>query len=302
MMYVIMLATLVVTAVALYFAYKDKLVAGIGAALYVLMPYRVYICFNVASIRQALFWLLLPVLLMCLVRLYKSDKYRFIWILPAILIVSGTAYLDATHAVILAGVILLMALFLQKYLYIPIALLGLAGSVAANINYWRFILLGHENAYSVPAVNIADKGYYFGYYFMNWTYSGGRPGIGFGIMFSLIIVLWSFLSDKEKKADRCVVASFILGVMAFHWGVWDMLERVHPIVLRLLSSMGTPGVMLGFACAIMCIPASKAMAELFKGNIIPASENNRMIVSKLIPIFILIMNLVAAVYQVVTVR
>lgn len=306
MMMLVLLGTFCSSVLALYFSYKKKLVAIIGAFLYTFMPYRVYVCFDKKDMNQALFWMVVPLILVCLVRIYseKNKKRSLLWMIPASIIVALLSLTDATLVVILACVIALAGLLLKRWLYIPIGIAGLAGGFFVNIDFWKFLILGHDNAYAVESISIAGRGYYFADYFMNWMYYEEKPGIGFGLLFSLGLILWIYLinliPEKEKYNPECmnnkemimtVILSLAVGIMAFHWGIWDLAERVHPIVLRFISTMKSPGLLMGFACGILCIPASDAIAILWK--------KEKVFVGKVIPIFVLTMNAVAAAYQII---
>lgn len=317
-MYMFFVLSFIVSVAAFYFAFKDRVVAAFGAALYTFMPYRIYVCFCLKDKGQAAFWMLLPLVMMCLIKMYEDSKIRtrLLWMIPAVVSLAVLSRADATLTVVGCFVLILVGLMMKRFLYVPTALCSVLGSVAVNINYWRFILLGHQNNYSVEPVLIAGKGYYFGKYFMGWKNFDGLPGLGFGLLFSIALILIYLLDikknpesadikveasqaeaskaetsrDVRKTVGILTLAAVILAAMAFHWGIWDIAQRVHPILLRFISSLSSPNVLFGFACTVLCIP-SVLVIKLYWNE-------KKAVTAKFVPMLIVGINVFAAVFQI----
>jgi len=316
MMYMIFAFSFIVSAASFYFAFKDRVSAIFGAVLYTFMPYRIYVCFCLADKGQAIFWMMLPTVITFLIKMYEGDRKRtsLLWMIPAVVSMAALSRADATLTIVGCCVLILVGLMMKRFLYVPIALCSVMGSIAVNINYWRFILLGHQNNYSVETVLIAEKGYYFGKYFMGWMKFDGLPGLGFGLFFSIALIL-IYLLDINKKNDLVdtkieaealktettddvrktvgilTMVAVVLAAMAFHWGIWDIAQRVHPIMIRFISSLGSPNVLFGFACTVLCIP-SVLVIKIFWNE-------KKAVISKFIPLFIAGVNVLAAVFQII---
>lgn len=308
MLPIIFALTIPAAGVALYFVYKDKLLSLFGALLYGLMPYRVYVCFDLKDLGQAVFWMVLPIIFLCLAKMYPDEKKKssLLWSIPALILLCGIAKADCMLLFIFCGILFFLGLLLKRFLYLPLSVVAVLGSVAVNSAFWKFILLGHMNQYAVESELIASKGYSVGHFLMSWLYYEGRPGLGFGLLLALALILWYFLSDYEKP-DKCpyekkernrylilVIFSAILGFLSMHLGIWDIAERVHPIFIRLISFINSPSVMFGFGCALLCIPAAKSYGRLWK-------EKNTFI-AKAMPVTLLLLNLTAVIYQICTLR
>lgn len=308
MLPLVFLFTIFTTILSSYFVYKDKMLSLFTALIYGLMPYRVYICFDKKDLGQSLFWMILPLIFLCLAKMYPDCKKKtsLLWAIPALIIMCGISKADCMLLFIFCGILFFLGLCMKKFLYLPLSVLAVLGSAVVNSAFWKFILLGHMNQYAVESELIASKGYSVGHFLMSWLYYEGRPGLGFGLLLALALILWYFLSDYEKP-DKCpydknernrltilVAFSFLLGFLSMHLGIWDIAERVHPIFIRLISYINSPSVMFGFGCALLCIPAAKSYRRLW--------QEDYYFVAKTTPIFALTLNLIAFIFQICTLR
>lgn len=308
MIYLIFLASFIVAGASMYILFRDKVISLIGAALYTLMPYRIYVCFDIKDKGQAFFWMIVPLAILCLEKAYASKKnvYKFLFLAVAAVIMALLSRTDAPIMVVGIAVLILAGLMFKRFLYIPVAIVSLAGSVVVNMPYWRFILFGHINSETVASTLIAAKGYYLGKYIMSWLYFDNLPGLGFGLLLALAMIIWYLVNvektetesdgkviaiDKKRIITMCLL-SLLLSAMAFHWGIWDIAERVHPIAERFISSIGSPNILFGYGCLVLCIPAAMVIREF--------AEIKKPIISKLIPLFIIGMNIFAAIFQIVS--
>lgn len=308
MIYLLYFASFISAGSALYFSYKDKIIALYGAALYVLMPYRIYVCFDIKDIGQSIFWAVLPLIFACLVKAYDKSigKKSFIWLLPAAALLAILSRADAVLVVIGSIILIFAGVLLRKFFYVAVSMTGLIGSFVINTDYWKFVLRGHINREFVDSVLIAGKGYYFGKYFMSWEYFENLPGLGFGLLLSLLLICGYLIrsfdvsenDDKNTERDKMIakvsLIAVLLAAVAFHWGFWDIIERAHPIMERFISSIASPNVFFGYGCAVLCIPASLVAGKLWNAK--------KQVVSKIIPLFILGMNICAAIFQIVRLR
>lgn len=308
MLIIIQLATLIIAAASLYFSYKDKKVTVFGTALYMLFPYRLYIGFDLKDRGMSAFYMLLPLVLLFVKKVYSDNRLNdekkndstsgvkrirksLLWLIPLTVVLTAMSFADTTLFIVFAVVFMVCVLGYKRYWAIPaVAVAGLA-SIPVNINYWRFILLGHQNQYAAESVLIAGKGYYVGNFFMSWIYREDLPGVGFGLLFSMVLILWYLMNGERKINYKLVIIAVVLSFLSMHLGIWDVAERIHPVMLRFISKMGSPNVLFGMACALLCIPSMQALRKL--------CDNKITFVSKVIPWFIIAMNVVSAVHLVV---
>jgi len=337
MMLLILAGTFLIAAASLFFYSKDKMYSLFGSLLYVLLPYRIYVCYQQKNVSSALFWMLIPAVILVIYKVYdkqpendkgnaaKNNKKSFptsiLWSVGAVVAIAAVSKTDPTLMLIFCIIAIVCGLFLKKYRYMLVAFLGLLASVPVNMGYWRFILRGDMNQHYVEPALITSKGYYFGHYFMSWVIFDDNPGLGWGLLLSLFVILWYMLADADKKkakgqientgnadyekicaADKIYYFSrssfvllgiaILLAAASYHLGIWDIAERIHPVMIRMISKIGYPNVFFGFATMILCALSAKVMTRMWD------KEKNKYF--RVIPISILAINAFSAIHLVLT--
>lgn len=257
-------------AVLLYrYVCPDRVGSLCGILLYMTMPLRIYLCYDTADISQALVWLLLPYYLWSILHIL-DDRKRCIFILLSIVFLAAVGYANAAVFPVVAGLTLLVGL-IKRNVFIPVTAFG--GIVLALPGLKRFLqfLFSEEMAtVYVSYDSIMTKGYAVGELFSFFIYADGKPGLGAGLLLVLILLAWSrFVNNRSllQKGDIAYLAvGFFLLVLSLRYFPWDLVQRVHPVFLKMVALFQTPGLFLHFACFLLTVSGAKAMSGLYREN------------------------------------
>lgn len=272
MMRMCFLFSIVISFVCWFFLYRDIFLAGIGTVIHSFSPYFIYVCFDIADSELALAYMAVPVVVVAITKCGEctEGKDRIGWMA---LLFSAMTYIGIFHStfwLVLSASTVIICLLSRQYILIPINLVTVLLNVLIRIDYWRFLFKGHINAYSVNLTTIADKGYEVGDFIMLWMYREGRPGIGFGVLISALVGIFLLVENKQEVCDKkyrsIQIVSVLLIIASYRWGIWDMVARVHPIILRFVSLVKTPGMLLGVGVSLLCIPMLDNWKRLLAGE------------------------------------
>lgn len=242
-----------------------------GILLYVTMPFRIYLCYDRADVSQAFFWMLLPFYLWSLLRVMDGGR-RCLFVPVSMLLLAATGYASAALFPVIAGLTLLAGLAARSA-FLPLTALG--GCLLAVPGLGRYVTLlfggGAGGALSAaPDVSygsIMTKGYAVGELFSFFRWAEEKPGIGAGLFFVLFLLAWNvFVRERSLLQGRDVfflAAGLLLIPCALRYFPWDLVQRVHPVLLRMVSLLGTPGLFLHLACLFLTFPCAKAMGRLY---------------------------------------
>lgn len=280
-------------------AEETKLPAFFATLLYMTCPYRIYICYDLANISQATAWMLLPFYGWALVGLMREDKKhnrgkaKWIDFLAAVFALAGTGYADAVLFLTAAGITVLVSLALRRLL--PFALLG-AGSIFFLPGLYRlaqYLFMGAYAELELPLNSIMGNGYRFGEYFSSYSFRNGHPGMGLGMLISLLAGAWlSFVGNNGEKSRRCrlfAAISFLMIFFSFRHFPWDLVQRLGVWALKLVSLADTPAVFWGVGFLCLCVPAGYAT------NRVSRHEDKR--TALVIPVVVMLFCVGICVYQ-----
>lgn len=266
-MSLIFVAAIFICAISFYLLFKDKLFAGVGTLLYLTMPYSFFLFFDNGEKRKALIWALLPLVLLAAYNIVRKE-YLITSIIANVVLLSFFEWLYPVYGLVIVCVELIWGLIIWNKAVIFTMFGNLLISPILSINMWRFIILGDTGTFSVELQSITSKGYYLGYYFFNWLYKDGNPGMGFGLGFSLLILIWYIVMNKEtiivKPFNRTWWILGLLLFLSYQNPLWDFSERVHPAMLRIVSCIDSPAIFFGLFCVILSPLCIKAQMALLK--------------------------------------
>lgn len=308
MMLIIQLFTLVVTALCLYFIYKKVAYAACGTALFFFMPYRLYVSFDLYNKHLALAYAFLPIIFLCVNKLIAKEEQdlkieknkksifkKIMFIVGFALSMLAVSYLSTPIFVFLTAALLLIAIISKKTELVLATIGTVLLSIPVSIAFWQFVFTGNQNNSACELQLIATKGYYPGQLFMSWTYQSDRPGLGFGLIISLVLIVYYLLTekfDREKIKDYCLfVISVVFIALSMRTGFWDYACRISPIIHRFVSTMGAPSILMGLACSFLSVCAVKSQINLYEKRI--------KFVSIEIPAATVIFVIIAGVYMIV---
>lgn len=239
-----------------------------GVLLYMTMPFRIYLCYDKADISQVVIWMILPFYLWSILHII-DDRRRCLFVPISILLLAALGYVNAVFFPIVAGVTLLAGLITCNVFLSVVALGGFILAVPGLRHFISFILCGETGGgLSIPYESIMPRGYAIGELFCFFRYAENRPGIGAGLLFVLFLLAWSsFVYNRSMLQKRDVfylAAGLMLLLCSLHFFPWDLVQRVHPALLRMVASFQTPGLFLHFSCFLLILPCAKTMGRLYR--------------------------------------
>lgn len=243
---------------------EESLAAVMGITLYMTNPYRIYVCYDLANLSQATAWMLLPLYIYAVHGLLTSDK-KIGYMIIAALTLAGIGYAEVIFFLIGMAVTILAGILAKK-------LYPLIAAVAASILFlpglyrlWEYLFMGRFSELQLPLQPIMPKGYHLGQFFASYAFRDGYPGMGLGMMISMLVLLWMKFINPEKRSDKRIRyfawLSMAFAVLSLSCFPWDVLQRLGVWALKIISLIGTPAIFWGMATALFCVPAADAVAR-----------------------------------------
>lgn len=243
-----------------------------GILLYMTMPFRIYLCYDRADISQALVWMLLPFYLWSVLHVINGGK-RYLFVPVSIAILAATAYANAALFPIIAGLTLLAGL-IARNIFLPVTALG--GTLLAMPGmerYIKFLFDGNVGgvlsvSYDISFDSIMTRGYAVGELFSFFKYAQDKPGMGVGLLFVLFLLVWGkFVHNRsvlQRKDIFYLAAGLLLILCSLRHFPWDLVQRVHPALLKMVACFWTPGVFAHFGCFLLTLPCAGIMESLYR--------------------------------------
>lgn len=263
-----------------------------GVLLYMTCPYRIYISYDLADMSQVAFWSLLPFYLWGAVGIAKREKLM-INCIAASLSLAGMAYADLMQMLVVTGFSLLVALCSRRWLLLPSLGAGCLAAMPCLLRLAGYLFRGDLDFLGIPVESIMGKGYVAGEFFNSFAYKDGHPGMGLGMLASLLAGLWlMFVKAQWKSRKECTLFGGLAGLllcMSLACFPWEFVQRLGEWALKAVSLFGTPAVFFGMAQAAFCVPAAWAMGQL--------EEQEEKVVSMGLPLAVILVCLGCCVYQ-----
>lgn len=272
---------------------ETRISAYFGILLYMTCPYRIYVCYDWANLSQAAAWMLLPLYAWAVAGIVRKRNFRDL--LVAALTLAGIGYADAVFFVILTVLTLLVVLIVRKPWIIVTVATGGVLFLPGVYRLARYLFLGDFADWNIPLQSIMKNGYHFGQYFQSYVYREGHPGMGLGMLISLLTGLWLIFVKGIKNAKECKACSLFTGLSVFltllslYYFPWDIFQRLGGWSLKLISLMETPAVFWGLALAGMCIPAACAVDQI--------SKDENKVIAFAVPVMVVLACIGICVYQ-----
>ena len=271
---------------------KTKLPVFFGILLYMTSPYRIYICYDLADLSDAVVWMVLPLYAWSLLGLLLGSR-RWRDIAAASLALAGIGYADIVYFFILVGVTIFAVLYFKKALPVITMMAGTILLIPVLYRLFRYLFLDAYPELEIPVRTIMQNGYRFGQFFSTYAFRENHPGMGLGIFICLLSGLWIWFvagGEKVQKRERFfVVLSAIMLLLSLRFFPWDYVQRLGVWALKLVSLINTPAIFAGLAWSCLCVPAA-ASADRMSGQ-----ENK--LIAFVIPLMVLMVCIGLCVYQ-----
>lgn len=250
----------------------ERVGALCGILLYMTMPCRIYLCYDRVDISMAIVWMLLPYYLWSIFHVLDGRR-RCSFTALSMVLLAAIGYGNASVFPVIAGLTLLAAMIsLNGFLTVTVPG-GLVLALPGLKQYLNFLFSGEGTSLSVSYVSydsIMPRGYAIGELFGCFIYADGKPGPGAGLLLVLALMAWSrFVNGKsvlQKRDKACLLTGVFLIILSLRYFPWDLVQRVHPVLLKMTALFQTPGLFLQFACFLLTIPCTGAVNRLYREN------------------------------------
>lgn len=254
---------------------EDSRCTFYGTLLYMTCPYRIYVCYDTANLFQAVVWMLLPLYVRTLTRVFRGTKVLQS-VLLGMIVLAGIGYGDVMHMLILMGVTVIAAGCLRKAMF----LLPVAGAcpMAAPvlIRLIRYVFLGAYDNLNIPLHSITPEGYLPGEMLHMFVFHENHPGIGLGLLISLLCGIWlMFVKEQWQKDRMCrffACMGVFLTVLSLRNMPWEYVQRLGMWAMKLVALLGTPAVFFGMAQAVLCVAGACSLRQMERQDGIVSAE------------------------------
>lgn len=242
-----------------------------GVLLYMTMPFRLYLCYDRADLAQAVVWMLLPWYLWSILHVLDGRKCR-LFVPLSVLFLAAAGYANAVLFLIAAGLTLLAGLIWRKPFLFVTVLGGFILGLPWLKRFLEFLTAADFGTlplfYDISFESIMPKGYAPGELLGFFSYAEDKPGIGAGLLLVLFLLVWSsFVENRsllQKREMAFLVTGGLLLLLSLRYFPWDLVQRVHPVLLKTVALFRTPGCFLHFACFLFTVPCAGAMGRLYR--------------------------------------
>ncbi|MCM1091257.1 MAG: hypothetical protein NC092_06920 [Butyrivibrio sp.] len=248
-----------------------------GVLLYMSCPYRIYVCYDLADMAQAVVWAVIPLYIWAvlgIVRNRKMNQKNMLNLGVATLSLAGIGYTNLMQMLVVAGFTLLVALCAREWFLLVSLTAGSALTLPHLLGLYRYLFRGAYEELGLPVNSIMGSGYVLGEFFSSFVYREGHPGVGLGMMLCLLTGLWlMFVKGEKLTGDKplsfsrkaCVwfvALAAVLLLMSLQAFPWEYVQRLGQWALKLVSLLETPGIFFGMAQIALCVPGAWAMERL----------------------------------------
>ena len=275
-----------------HYLYSEQSGTLWGVLLYMTLPCRIYLCYDLADLSQAFAWMLLPYYLWSLLHVVQNKKrHLFLWV--SALFLAGIGYVEASYFPIALGLTLLLILISRNGFPVITMVGGTLLALPGLRNCLSYLSGANSAGWDIPLTSIMPQGYAVGELFSAFIYADGKPGIGLGLLFVFALLIYFRFVERQKLLTKREVSFVGVGIflllLSLRTFPWDYLQRISPVFLRMISLFQTPGVFLYFACFAFTIPAAGGMQKIY--------EKKDKYISAFLAVLLLILCLGTTVYQ-----
>lgn len=238
-----------------------------GTLLYVTAPYRLYVAYDDGNLGRSIAFLLLPLFVRLVFEVYtEKERRNLIAMLGASAVWAGIAYADWVVAFAVLAITAFSVLWYRKWSGSLLILLGVVLYLPGLRYVARYLIKGGMEQWSFPLTSIMSKGYTIGDFFGGLLYREDLPGLGLGLMATLMVLLGMCYVKEHFQWDRkynfALVLSAVLMLVSCKFFPWDLVQRVGMPFVRMISLWETPAVFFGCAMLPLSVLGAYAMESL----------------------------------------
>lgn len=249
---------------------KRRTAQGFGVLLYMLCPFRIYSSHTKADYAMALVWMLIPLYLWSMTALMRTRQkgiQKFLYLLPAVLALTGIGYADILQLLIVCGITLCAFIYtrIRRPLILLPPVLGCILCMPRLLLLKSYLSGDRFDELKLSLESIAPKGYSVGGLFSSYVSRNDSPGLGLALFLCLLTGLWllfvknRFIKETGAFEEESAFFPFwgimggLLTLPALSFFPWDYIRRVGAWMVRLVAMLETPAVFFGYAQICFCI-------------------------------------------------
>lgn len=239
---------------------NPEIITLMGVALYMLSPCRIYACYDLADIPQAVVWMLIPFWGYTIIKLYEGKNQKNIYhkllfmVLNAFLF-AAVCYINSAFVLPVLVISLAVALVLRNVWIFLADCLGAVIAMPALVRMLVYIAEG-EIRIEYSASAIIEEGYYIGDIFSSFSYRTAHPGLGLGMLLCLSIYIWlAYVDGRREAAGKdlgLIVTALIFLILSLKILPWDMLKSMDNFIGRISLYFYTPEIFMGMFYSCLC--------------------------------------------------
>ncbi len=260
-----------------------------GVLFYCSSPYRLYVCYGLGDMYQAVVWVLLPLYVWAVAGIVRNHK-NGINLAVAAVVLGGIGYGDVPQMLIVMGITVMAAIWFRKPALLAVLALGGVTAIPELLHLGKYLFGESVDILGIPPDSIMSLGYEPGEFFRIFVYREGHPGMG-GILLALAVGLWLWFVKGQKGWANgfCLLAAGVLLLCSLKYFPWELAQRPGIWALKLIALFRTPAVFYGYGQIFMCILAAAAMGE--------AGRQKEKMIASGVPLTVLALCLGICVYQ-----
>lgn len=239
---------------------NSKMITLMGTSLYMLSPFRLYVCYDIADITQAVVWMLVPCWGYTIIKLYERNNQKGIYgQLPYIvlnaLLFAATGYINSAFVLPLFVISLVVASAWRNVWILLADGLGVVIAMPVLIRMFMYITRG-DIRIEYSTFSLIEEGYYLGDIFNSFSYRTAHPGLGLGMILCLAIYIWLIYVERQKETVKkdlpLIAAAVIFLILSMKILPWDMLKSMDNFIGRISLYFYTPEIFMGMFYASLC--------------------------------------------------
>ena len=240
---------------------ENRMELLMGIFLYMVCPFRLV---SGTVTQRALCQVGFSLFLLICAALVGQKKH--IYSVVPMIALAVTGFADFRLYLIMVFTVVLLALFLKKWMAALFAVATVPIAVLGNMDVVKFVLM-NVNPESFCLTGIMPTGYDIDNLFRAFVLGDGKPGMGTALLVGVVILIWVLWVRKrtqDVKSPECMrafgIAALILTIMSLIYFPLDFVQRVSPVTLRLVSYMETQALCFGVAQLCLSVLGTFAFA------------------------------------------
>ncbi len=227
-----------------------------AAALYMLSPYCNWLYYQKMDLGNCVTWLLLPLVIWSL-RILVTKERDWKSMLVGAAAFAGIGYGDNFTALMIVGLFFGAIIWFRKPFLLGGLVFGILLWLPGSWRYLQYVLQGEMQEWNFPIQSISVNGYYIGQFLTSYAYKEDLPGLGLGLIGSLLVLFWLQALGENHSWKKAYgfwgVFAIVMLVCSLAIFPWDVARRVALPLFRMIPLWENQTIFFGIACSMLVI-------------------------------------------------